>query len=90
MIIGGIISLVAAYYSLKKEIDQTKNKYIEMENLMKKLEIDLYDQLDEVKHNQVKNNDAVISRINDISKELVTLSRHFAELTGFLKGKDIK
>lgn len=89
-IVGIVISILGTYYAIKRDVEKIKDKTSTMEKSLVKLETDVHDQLKEIRGSQKSNNQIIVDKMELMSKEIMALTKEFAELMGFLKGRDIK
>lgn len=83
-------SILGAYYSSRKDIEQLRLKQKDMEKTLLKLESDINKELEEIKSLQKDHGEKVLEKFDKINQDMSETNRQIAELTGFLKGRDIK
>jgi chaperonin cofactor prefoldin len=81
------VSVLGAYFALKKDIEKASAKIKEIDNQLQHKETIIYKRMSEIKDEQKADHDKLSVKIDTLNQHMNTISTSLAELTGYIKAK---
>lgn len=81
------VSVLAAYFALKKDIEKASSKTAEIESQLMHKETIIYKRMSEIKDEQKADHEKLSVKIDTLNQHMNTISTSLAELTGYIKAK---
>lgn len=81
------VSVLGAYFALKKDVEKAVTKIKEIDTQLLHKETIIYKRMSEIKDEQKSDHEKLSVKIDTLNQHMNTISTSLAELTGYIKAK---
>jgi chaperonin cofactor prefoldin len=81
------VSVLGAYFALKKDVEKAVMKIKEIDTQLLHKETIIYKRMSEIKDEQKSDHEKLSVKIDTLNQHMNTISTSLAELTGYIKAK---
>jgi chaperonin cofactor prefoldin len=81
------VSVLSAYFALKKDIEKATGKIKDLDGQLLHKETIIYKRMSEIKDEQKADHEKLSVKIDTLNQHMNTISTSLAELTGYIKAK---